>query len=167
MKILITYSSKTGNTKRLAEGIYNNLNIEGVTICPIAQVEGLESYDTVLVGYWVDKGGPNEEAAKFMSTLSGKRVGIFATLGAYPDSQHGWDSLLRGEDLVKEKNEVLGKYICQGAVDEKLIEVFKKFGKDNPHAITPAKLKRYAIAKQHPNKAEMEAAAILFKERIL
>ncbi|MEG0388858.1 MAG: flavodoxin family protein [Niameybacter sp.] len=167
MKILITYSSKTGNTKRLAEGIYNNIQLSDVTLLPIHEVEEVESYESILVGYWVDKGGPNEEAAKFMEGIKGKKVGLFATLGAYPDSQHGWDSLLKGEALVKEENEVVGKYICQGAVDEKLIEVFRKFAPGNPHAITEAKLKRYGIAKQHPNKVEMESIAILFRERLV
>lgn len=166
MKLLITYSSKTGNTKRLAEGIYKNIQLENVDLKAISEVEDLNAYDTILVGYWVDKGGPNDEAAEFMKGIEGKRVGIFATLGVYPDSQHGWDSLLRGEDLVKEKNTILGKYICQGAVDERLIEVFKKFEPGNPHAITQEKLKRYEIAKQHPNEADMLSAAIMFRERI-
>lgn len=166
MNTLITYSSKTGNTKRLAEGIYKNIALDNVTIKPIHEVEDLEAYETILVGYWVDKGRPNQEAAEFMEKIRGKRVGIFTTLGAYPDTQHGWDSLVNGEALVKEHNEVLGRYICQGAIDEKLIAFFRKLGSDNPHAITPEKLKRYEIAKQHPNEADMLAAAILFRERI-
>ena len=166
MKTLITYSSKTGNTKKLAEGIYKNIGLENVVIQPISEVENIDTYDNILVGYWVDKGGPNKEAAEFMQTIKGKRVGIFATLGAYPDTQHGWDSLINGEALIKEENEVIGKYICQGAIDEKIINFFKTLGGDNPHAITPAKLKRYEIAKQHPNEADMLSAAILFRERI-
>ena len=165
MKVLITYSSKTGYTKKLADGIYNHIKNEGVAIMPIAEVTSLEAYDIVLVGYWVDKGGPNKEAAEFMETIKGKRVGIFATLGAYPDSQHGWDSLCRGAEIVEKENELIGRYICQGAVDEKIIELFRSFGEGNPHAITPAKLKRYEIGKLHPNEAEMLAAATLFKER--
>lgn len=166
MSILITYSSLTGNTKKLAEGIYKNLQLDYVEIKPIKEVESLEAYDTVLVGYWVDKGGPNDEAAAFMKTIKGKRVGIFATLGYYPDTQHGWNSLVKGEELVKEDNEVIGRYICQGPISEKLIESFKKLPADSHHAITPEKLRRYEIARQHPNEAEMLSAAIMFRERI-
>lgn len=166
MKLLITYSSKTGNTKKLAEGIYKNIQIENVEIKPIHEVENVDAYDTILVGYWVDKGGPNQEAADFMKEIKGKRVGIFATLGAYPDTQHGWNSLVKGEELVKEHNEVIGRYICQASIDEKLIEVFRKFEPGNPHALTPEKLKRYEIGKQHPNEADMLSAAIMFRERI-
>ena len=169
MNILITYSSKTGNTEKLATGIYKNINEEhglNVEIKPIAQVKCTENYDAILIGYWVDMGVPNEEAKKFMEKIKNKKVGIFATLGAYPDSNHGFYSLVRGEDLLKENNEIIGKYICQGAVDPNLIEAFKKLDSNNYHAITDEKLRRYKIAKLHPNEAEILSASILFKERL-
>ncbi|OON99864.1 MAG: hypothetical protein ATN35_10495, partial [Epulopiscium sp. Nele67-Bin004] len=144
-------------------------------------------YDTILVGYWVDKGGPNKEATKFLSSLKGKRVGIFATLGAYPDSKHGMDSLLRGEDLVKEDNEVIGKFACQGAVNPKFLALFQSLTSPDEtdtsiagklkgqfanadfvknHAMTPERIKRYEIAKNHPDKMDIRYAANLFKERL-
>lgn len=169
MNILITYSSETGNTKKLAEGIYKNINEDNrlnVKIRPIKEVENIDDYDAILVGYWVDKGGPNKEAEAFMRKIKNKKVGIFATLGAYPDSKHGFNSLLRGEELLEENNEVIGKYICQGAVSPKLIEAFKKLDSSNHHAITAEKMKRYKIAELHPNEAEVLSAAILFKERL-
>ena len=165
MKLLITYSSKTGNTKKLAEGIWEGFK-EEATICPISEVESIEAYDAILVGYWVDKGGPNEEAANFLKTIKGKKVGIFATLGAYPDSEHAWKSLVNGENLVKENNEVVGKYICQGPVDPRLLERFKALPAGNPHAITKASKRRHAIAAMHPNETDLKAAMILFKERL-
>ena len=169
MKILITYSSKTGNTKKLASGIYKNIREEcglNVSIKPINEVKCIEDYDAILIGYWVDKGGPNKEAKEFMKGIRNKKVGIFATLGAYPDSNHGFNSLVKGEDLLKENNAIIGKYICQGAVDSNLIEAFKKLDSNNYHAITDEKLRRYKIAKLHPNDAEILSASILFKERL-
>lgn len=169
MNILITYSSKTGNTKKLATGIYKNIGEEyglNVSIKPIDEVKCIEDYDAILIGYWVDKGGPNKEAKEFMKRIKNKRVGIFATLGAYPDSNHGFNSLVKGEDLLKENNAIIGKYICQGAVDSNLIEAFKKLDSNNYHAITDEKLRRYKIAKLHPNEAEILSASILFKERL-
>lgn len=59
MNILIAYSSKTGNTKKLAMGIYNNIYEEcdlNVSIKPIDKVKCIEDYDAILIGYWVDKG---------------------------------------------------------------------------------------------------------------
>ncbi|QAS60347.1 flavodoxin family protein [Clostridium septicum] len=169
MNILITYSSVTGNTTKLAEGIYRNLTKDSelnIEIDKISLTKNIEKYDAILVGYWVDKGAPNKEAEEFMKTIKNKKVGIFATLGAYPDSSYAFNSLLNGEEIIKEDNEVIGKYICQGAVSPKLIEIFKKLDSNSHHSITDEKLKRYKIAALHPNESEIKSAAILFKERL-
>ncbi len=166
MNILITYSTVTGNTKRLAEGIYEGLEVEHKTILPMSEVTSLDQYDTVFVGYWVDKGGPNEESKKFLETIEGKAVGLFATLGFWADSEHAWKSICNGEALVKERNEVIGRFICQGALAPKIIEQFEKLPADNPHAVTPEKRKRYEIAKLHPSKVDIASAVELFNERI-
>ena len=166
MKLLITYSSKTGNTKKLAEGLYNNLPFKEMDIMPITDVRNIDEYDTVLVGYWVDRAFPNKEAKIFMEQISGKRVGIFATLGAYPDSQHAWDSLVNGENIVKENNTVIGKFICQGKIDLRIVEMFKNLPNGKGHELTPERLKKYSIAEKHPNEIDILAAVDLFKDRI-
>lgn len=166
MMVLVTYSSKTGNTKKLAEGIYEGLKDLNKEIMPISEVKDLKDYDVVLVGYWVDKGGPNEEASKFLPTIEGKKVGIFATLAFWPDSEHGFNSLVAGEKLVSEKNHVIGKYICQGKLDKKMIEFFEKMPEGNPHRPTPEKRKRYKVSENHPSSADIAVAAEMFFERI-
>lgn len=166
MKILVTYSSSTGSTKRLAEGIYEGLDQFDRTIMPIKEVTSLDEYDMVLVGYWVDKAAPNAEAKAFLETIEGKKVGLFATLAFWPDTEHAWNSLVNGEILVKEKNTIVAKYICQGALSDKLIAMFEKFPADNPHAVTEEKRKRYAVSKLHPSVADIARASELFRERI-
>lgn len=165
-KILVTYSSKTGNTKKLAEGIYDGLEGMDRTILPMAEVTDLSGYDIVLAGYWVDKGAPNTEAAKFLETIEGKTVGLFATLAFWPDSEHAYQSVLNGEKLVKEKNHVIGKYICQGKIDDQMVAFFEKMPEGNPHRPTPEKRKRYAVSANHPSKADIAVAAEMFRERI-
>ncbi len=166
MKVLVTYSSITGNTQKLAEGIYEGISADTKDIKPIREVTELNSYDIVLVGYWVDKGGPNEEAKKFLEGLEGKKVGLFATLGFWPDTEHGWNSLINGENIVKEKNQIIAKFICQGKLSEKIISMFEKLPPDNPHAINNEKRKRYEIAKNHPSASDIAHAAELFRERL-
>ncbi|BCJ92700.1 flavodoxin [Anaerocolumna cellulosilytica] len=166
MKVLVTYSSLTGNTQKVAEGIYEGIQAEVKDIKPMKEVTELDSYDVVLAGYWVDKGGPNEEAKKFLERLEGKKVGIFATLGYWPDTEHGWNSLMNGEEVVKEKNQVIAKYICQGKLNDSIIARFEKLPADNPHAITEEKRRRYAVAKNHPSEADIAHAAELFCERL-
>lgn len=166
MKILVTYSSKTGNTKKLAEGIYEGLGNMDKAILPMSEATDISAYDIVLAGYWVDKGGANTEAAEYLKTIKGKKVGLFATLAFWPDSEHAYKSILAGEALVKDENHVIGKYICQGKIDPKMIEMFKKMPEGNPHRPTPEKEKRYAISANHPSAADIAVAAEMFRERI-
>ncbi|WP_066718415.1 flavodoxin family protein [Clostridium sp. Marseille-P299] len=166
MKVLVTYSSRTRNTKSLAEGIFEGLPMEDKVLLPIKEVTSLSEYDIVLVGYWVDKSGPNEEAKNFLTTIKDKKVGLFATLAYWPDTEHAWTSLANGEALVKDNNTVIAKYICQGKLSDKIIEMFEKLPADNPHAVNEEKRKRYEIAKRHPSKADILSAAELFRERL-
>ena len=132
----------------------------------MSEANNLDEYDIVLAGYWVDKGGPNTEAAEYLKNISGKKVGLFATLAFWPDSEHAYNSILNGEKLVKENNHIIGKYICQGAIDPKMIEIFAKMPEGNPHRPTPEKEKRYAISAKHPSQADIAVAAEMFCERI-
>jgi flavodoxin len=168
MKVLVTYSTLTGNTKKLAEGIYEGITAEEKAIMPMGEVSGteLDSSDIVLAGYWVDKGGPNKEAQEFLLRLSGKKIGLFATLGFWPDTEHGWNSLMKGEELVKEKNKVIARYVCQGKLGDDMIAMFSKLPADNPHAITEEKLRRYEVAKKHPSATDIAHAVEVFEERI-
>ena len=94
MKILVTYSSKTGNTKKLAEGIFEGLGEMDKSIAPMSEAVDIDGYDIILAGYWVDKGGANQEAAEYLEKISGKKVGLFATLAFWPDSEHAYKSIL-------------------------------------------------------------------------
>lgn len=165
MKNLITYSSKTGNTEKIARGIYEVMDSEITEILPIEKVYDIEKYENIIVGYWVDKGMPNKEAKEFMEKIENKNTGVFATLGAYPDSQHGQDSLQAGVDiLTKNNNKVLGKFICQGKVSEKLIEFFNTLPLEHPHGMNPERIERLAAAASHPNDDDVKNAQEVFRK---
>lgn len=167
MRVLVTYSSKTGNTKKLADGIYEGLNVEDKVLLPMKEVSSIDEYDLILAGYWVDKAQPNAESKVFLEKIKGKKVGLFATLGFWADSEHAWESLVNGEALVKADNQVVGKFICQGALDPRIIERFEKLPPEDPHAVTPEKRRRYEIAKKHPSQVDVLAAVELFNERLV
>ena len=55
MKILLTYSSKTGNTKAVAEAVLKTLP-QGTDFFAVSEVKDVNNYDAVIVGFWIDKG---------------------------------------------------------------------------------------------------------------
>lgn len=63
-------------------------------------------------------------------------------LGANPASEHAHKCLISATELVPAHTEVVDSFICQGAVDPKLIEMmYKRFPADSPHGkILKAKL---------------------------
>ena len=90
MKTLITYSTKTGNTKKVAEAI--SKTITNSEIMDIADVQNLD-YDLIIVGTWIDKGTADAKALKFINGIKDKNTAFFFTLGAYPDSKHAQDCI--------------------------------------------------------------------------
>ena len=61
---------------------------EGTPCVPVKEApENLADYDTVFVGFWVDRGTANKEAAKLIETLKNPNIVFFATLGMYADSE--------------------------------------------------------------------------------
>ncbi len=153
MKLQVIYSSRTGNTKKVATAIAAEWGVQADAIGTV----NIDA-DMVAIGYWVDKGQPNAESMNAMKELAGKKVFLFGTLGAEPDSKHASDCMANARSYVEEKNEIIGEFICQGAIDPKLIEMFKSFPPDHPHAITPERLERYARAATRPDERDLEAA---------
>ncbi len=93
-------------------------------------------------------------------------MGLFATLGAYPESEHARQSLENAAAFLDPGNTLAGTFICQGKVDPRLIEKFKSFPEGHPHTITPEKLKRYEIAGKRPDAADLANAAETFRRLV-
>lgn len=74
----------------------------------------------------MDKGTADAKASKFLKSIRNSKVAVYATLGAEPDSEHAKTSLQNGIDMLDSSNEVMGRFICQGKIDPKLLEAMKK-----------------------------------------
>ena len=111
MKILLVYSSRTGNTKKVAEAIGEELGISAV---PVEEKPAAADFDLVIAGFWVDRGTADAKMKAYLESLREVRVAIFATLGAKADSEHAAHCLEAGTALVGKGSKVVGKFICQG-----------------------------------------------------
>ncbi len=154
MAIAVVYATMTGNTKQVADALAAAVGVTAQNLADAPEVTA----DTVAVGYWVDKGLPNEDAAKFLRTLHGKRVFLFGTLGASPATPHAADCRKAARELVAADNTVIGEFLCQGAIAPALLAMFEKFPADHPHAPTPESRARWAAAASHPDADDLAAA---------
>lgn len=161
MKTIVIYSSKTGNTKLVAEKIAETLK---APLASFEEMPDLTEFTHIALGYWVDRGMPNGHMKKVLSEVSGKKLFLFGTLGADPHSEHGEKCKAQARKLVEEKNEVLGEFLCQGKIDPNLIEMFKQMPKDNIHAYTEENAKRYHLASTHPDEKDLAEASLAAKK---
>lgn len=163
MKTLVVYSSKTGNTRMIAEAVHSVMP-EGSLIHPVGTAPEPEGFDFIALGFWVDKGEPDKAMAAYMEKVKGARVGLFGTLGAWPDSDHAKESMQNAVDRVQ-GNEVLGAFICQGKVDPKLLAAMAKM-KNSPHPMTEERRARIAEAAKHPDENDCQNARNVFRDII-
>ncbi|MBS5594133.1 MAG: hypothetical protein KHX08_01720 [Clostridiales bacterium] len=123
MKGLIAYSSRTGNTQKLAQRLADGLaNIGEWTLADIQQGISPEGYDCVLAGGWIDRAWPDKASRQWMEAIpAAMPCGLFVTMGADPSSEHGRKVMANLEKILARHERALGMAVLPGLVDEKLL----------------------------------------------
>ncbi|WDP92555.1 MAG: flavodoxin family protein [Desulfobacter sp.] len=157
MKSLIIYSSQSGNTQKLAQAVYDN--IEGEK--QIASVEtapaSADGYDLVAVGFWLQAGKPDPKTLKFLETFnSNGKVFLFATHGAAKGSDHARSAMDHAAGLLKGA-QLAGTYSCQGEVSPKVLEKVRQ--KETP----PVWINDADGAKGHPDQGDIRELVAMVK----
>lgn len=172
MKATILYSSLTGNTKRVAEAVQAELEVNAFSVTPVhleankpVDMEAWPKEALYAVGYWVDKGTANQGIINCADAFEGKDVFLFGTLGASPDSEHAKKCIERVEALF-EKSRVHGHFLCRGKIDPKLTARLRQLPDDHSHRMTPEREARHREAAKHPNEADFEAARVAVKSAV-
>lgn len=163
MKSVILYSSLTGNTKKIAEAISEVMPFENeiYSVDKNYDLENydLENYDLIIIGYWVNKGTCDSKIKEIIEKLEDKVIVLFGTLGA-KDSGDYYESIKkRIEEIILPGNRILGHFLCQGRIDERLTERYKEMLKQNPEdEHIKEQLKNHEEAVNHPNLRDIEMA---------
>ena len=163
----IVYSSRSGNTQAVAEHLAGSFGLSAVNAR--AELEArmedrgpdgrLLRGDTagtadeiLLLGFWAWRCGPNPTMRDFMRGLRRRRVFLFGTMAAWPDSEHARDCLACARELLAEGgNELLGHFFCQG----RLAPAVRR---NSRHPRTPERERRLDEAEKHPDAADLAAA---------
>ena len=75
MSYAIVFSSKTGNTRLLADTLRASLPQNECTYFGAPAPEALEA-ETLYIGFWTDKGHADDTLTAFLQTLKGKRAAV-------------------------------------------------------------------------------------------
>lgn len=123
MKAMVVYSSRTGNTKKLANVIFAAIPGDSKDIQPIDEYEG-KAADTFFVGFWTDRGTCDMSVVELLSELHGRNVALFGTCGMGSDAKYRNAIEQQVKVWLPEDNRYLGCFMCQGKM---LIRVRKKY----------------------------------------
>lgn len=162
MKVLVTYRSVTGNTKKIAEAIYGEIDAEK-DIKSFREVESLDDYDFVFVGYPVEGWGPSKVSKKWLQEhVSGKRIGLFCTHG----SPEGVPTLAPWLDAMRAAAtdagaDIVNFFNCQGEMSQRVVDMLLE--SDDPNVRRFGKMGRGMTIGQ-PDESRVEKAREYAKE---
>ncbi|WP_022820168.1 flavodoxin family protein [Fusobacterium russii] len=157
MKILIVYSSLTGNTKKVCEKAFEYLNCEKeITAIETVSEEKLNSFENIIIGTWIDKATADEKARKLLKKLSGKNLYFIGTLAAALDSEHAKKCFNNLSKLCAKNNYFKTGVLARGRVSEDLQEKFNKFPLNIIHKFVPNMHEIILEAESHPNESDFD-----------
>ncbi|MGL5123651.1 MAG: flavodoxin family protein [Fusobacteriaceae bacterium] len=163
-KTAVVYSSLTGNTKKVGEAIFEVIDHEKkIFSIEEALKENFDTYDRIIIGFWVDKGSLDARAKKLLKKIKDKEVAFFGTLGAEPDSEHGKKVFAKVQTKFSKENNCIGGFLCLGEVAPKLIAMMGKFPLNIVHPLTEERKIRLAKANNHPDEKDLEDAKNYFR----
>jgi len=148
MKSLVVYSSQTGNTRKLAQAVFEFLPGEK-ELYPVDEAPDPSHYGFIAVGFWFMQGKPDPKSAEYLGRIGNQPLFLFATHAAGVGSDHAIRGMEAAKSLAAE-SDIRGTYSCQGEASAKILE--KASNKPQP----PVWLADAPDAVGHPNDADIE-----------
>ena len=113
MKVLVAYMSKTGNTKKVAEAIFEEIGDEK-EIKTVDGVDSVEGYDLAFLGFPIHNLGPDKKTVKFLEKhcVNGRTVALFIT-HASPEGHEDLPPMLDKFRQAASGTNIVDMFDCQ------------------------------------------------------
>lgn len=160
MKYAICYSSRTGNTGKLAEAIRQTLPVLDCVYCGAPHVAA-NSADVIFAGFWTDKGTCDSQMGEFLQTLENKKVFLFGTAGFGGSEAYFTQILERVQANVPASCEIVGTFMCQGKMPDVVRE---RYAAMEPSPKRDMMLENFQKALAHPNEDDLTALTKLVQD---
>jgi len=79
MKSLVVYSSQTGNTRKLAEAVFEILTGDKA-LYPVDEAPDPSGYGFIAVGFWLMGGKPDPKSSEYLGKIGKKPLFLLRTL---------------------------------------------------------------------------------------
>jgi len=161
MKVLVAYMSSTGNTKKVAEAIYSQIDCEK-EIKPIKEVQDIGGYDLSFLGFPTRQYGPDKKTKEIIARhcTNGRKVALFVTHGA-PENAPDVPGWMNGFKQTAAGANIVGFFDCQGQMS-KGVKFILRMSRDK-------KLRTWAKmdnSQGQPDQARLEKARTFAKETL-
>ena len=154
MNIAIYYSSITGNTKKLAMYIKEQLG-EGASIYATQSATELVPADLYIIAFWCRRSSLDDHSIILLEKLKNKRIIAVGTIGGDAYGAYGQRVINNVTNMINVHNQALGVYVCQGSIDLKRSERRLRLPDSNPHHIDMEKYQKHVRTQGHPDSEDL------------
>jgi flavodoxin len=157
--ILVAYYSLTGNTRTVAEAIYDALP-QSKAIQPISGVKSVAGYDLLFIGFPVESHSVPYKVEKFLESIpQGTKIALFSTHGSALGSRLSREAIEHAA-VVTSHTRLISTFSCRGKVSPQALEALAHSPEHE------AWVDMAASASSHPNEDDL-AEARAFARRVL
>lgn len=166
MKYQIIYDSKTGNTRKLAEHIYEYLEGETRDIKTVAEFDGTEDADLYFIGFCTNRNSCSMDTADVLEMLEGKKIALFGTCGM-GNTQEYYSKIRKNVDVwMPEDYEDCGFFMCQGRMNDEIKERIAIMSNKMSDEAKCETWQMYDDGLTHPDEGDLEELEIFVDSAI-
>ena len=158
MTYSIVYSSKTGNTKMLADALHQALPADDCLYFGAPDAQALAA-ERIYIGFWTDKGSCDAETAAFLAQLTQQEIFLFGTCGFGGGVAYFEQILPRGRELLPESLQLVGSYVCPGKMPQSVRDRYVRIAEEEPakRSHMQKMIFNFDCALSHPDANDLQA----------
>ncbi len=158
MTYSIVYSSKTGNTKMLADALHQALPADDCLYFGAPDAQALAA-ERIYIGFWTDKGSCDAETAAFLAQLTHQEIFLFGTCGFGGGVAYFEQILARVRDLLPESVQLVGSYVCPGKMPQSVRDRYVRIAEEEPakRSHMQKMIFNFDCALSHPDTNDLQA----------
>lgn len=158
MTYSIVYSSKTGNTKMLADALHQALPADDCLYFGAPDAQALAA-ERIYIGFWTDKGTCDAETAAFLAQLTQQEIFLFGTCGFGGGVAYFEQILARVRDLLPESVQLVGSYVCPGKMPQSVRDRYVRIAEEEPakRSHMQKMIFNFDCALSHPDADDLQA----------
>ena len=160
----IVFSSSTGNTKKLADAVYEILPKDKCDYFGENDSK-IPPSDLLYIGFWTDKGSADTKTLELLAKLKNKKIFLFGTAGFGGSDVYFEKILGQVKQSIDSSNAVIGEYMCQGKMPQSVRERYVKMqARPLPIPNLDSLIENFDRAATHPDAEDLHRLAAAVKQ---